>query len=126
MCEPRSARTLRRHRGGTTKLGQGPAAQSAQRYGVTVVIVSHDPAISQHVDRMVAIYDGRTSFERVRRVDKGVVVGQDEYVVVDKTGRLQIPPELVEHLGIVGRARMHLAKDHLEIWPATEANDGGE
>jgi ABC-type microcin C transport system duplicated ATPase subunit YejF len=31
----------------------------ARRYGVTVVIVSHDAGLAQHVDRTVAIYDGR-------------------------------------------------------------------
>ena len=98
----------------------------AQRYGVTVVIVSHDHTISQHVDRTVAIYDGRTSFERVRRVHEGVVVGHDEYVMVEKNGRLQLSPELVKHLGIAGRARVHLAEDHLEIWPVAEVDDGGE
>jgi ABC-type lipoprotein export system ATPase subunit len=97
----------------------------AHRYGVTVVIVSHDAGISQHADRTVAIYDGRTSFERVRRMANEVVVGHDEYVIVDKTGRMQLPPELIERLGIGGRVRVHLAEDHLEIWPPTEANEGG-
>jgi ABC-type lipoprotein export system ATPase subunit len=91
----------------------------AHRYGVTVVIVTHDATITQHVDRSVAIYDGRTSFERVRRTAGDLVAGHEEYVIVDKTGRLQLPPELVERLGIAGRARVHLAEDHLEIWPET-------
>jgi len=91
----------------------------ARRYGVTVIIVTHDTSIVQHVDRSIAIYDGRTSFERVRRTAGDLVVGHEEYVIVDKTGRLQLPPELVERLGIVGRARVHLAENHLEIWPET-------
>jgi ABC-type lipoprotein export system ATPase subunit len=99
----------------------------AHRYGVTVVIVSHDPGIAEHVDRTVAIYDGRTSFERVRRVGADMVVGHDEYVMVDKVGRMQLPPQLVERLGIAGRVRLHLTEDHLEIWPTKEANEeGGE
>lgn len=89
----------------------------AHCYGVTVVIVTHDTSITQHVDRAVAIYDGRTSFERVRRTAGDLVVGHEEYVIVDKTGRLQLPPELVERLGIAGRVRVYLAGDHLEIWP---------
>jgi len=90
----------------------------AHRYGVTVVVVTHDTAIAEHVDRTVAIYDGRTSFERVRRTAGDLVVGHEEYVIVDKTGRMQLPPELVERMGIAGRAKVHLADDHLEIWPA--------
>ena len=95
----------------------------AHRYGVTVVIVSHDPGIAEHVDRTVAIYDGRTSFERVRRVGADMVVGHDEYVMVDKVGRMQLPPQLVERLGIAGRVRLHLTEDHLEIWPTKEENE---
>ena len=94
----------------------------AHQYGVTVVIVTHDASIAQHVDRTVAIYDGRTSFERVRRTAGNVVVGHDEYVIVDKTGRLQLPPELVERVGITRRARVHVAEDHLEIWPEAMNN----
>ena len=93
----------------------------ARRYGVTVVIVTHDTSIAQHVDRTVAIYDGRTSFERVRRTAGDLVVGHEEYVIVDKTGLLQLPPELVERLDLAGRARVHLAEDHLEIWPEDNA-----
>ncbi len=95
----------------------------AHRYGVTVVIVSHDPGISQHVDRTVAIYDGRTSFERVRRLADDMVVGHDEYVMVDKIGRMQLPPELVKRMGITDRVRLHLTEDHLEIWPTKEERD---
>jgi len=89
----------------------------AHRYGVTVVIVTHDTGVAQHVDRAITISDGRTSFERVRRKAGDLVVGHDEYVMVDKMGRMQLPPELLERLGIAGRARVHLAQDHLEIWP---------
>ncbi len=92
----------------------------ARRYGVTVVIVSHDPGISEHVDRTVAIYDGRTSFERIRRVAKDGIVDHDEYVILDKAGRMQLPPPLLERLGLSGRVRVHLAEDHLEIWPEDE------
>jgi ABC-type lipoprotein export system ATPase subunit len=89
----------------------------AKNFGVTIVIVSHDPSISQFVDRTVAIYDGRTSFERVRRNGIGPSQGHDEYVIVDKAGRFLIPPEVIEQLGIEGRVKLHLFNDHIEIWP---------
>ena len=41
----------------------------------------------------------------------------EEWVIVDKSGRLQLPPPLVEKLGLIGRARVHVADDHLQIWP---------
>ena len=89
----------------------------AHRYGVTVIIVTHDPAISDYVDRTIAIYDGHTSFERVRRVADDMVAGHDEYLIVDKKGRMQLPPPLIEKLGLSGRVRLHEETDHLEIWP---------
>jgi ABC-type lipoprotein export system ATPase subunit len=92
----------------------------AHRYGVTVIIVTHDPSISEHVDRTIAIYDGRTSFERVRRTAADIVVGHDEYVMVDRTGRMQLPPPLLEKLSLHGRVRLHVEEDHLEIWPDEE------
>ncbi len=94
----------------------------SKNFGVTVVIVSHDPKISKSVDRTVAIYDGRTSFERVRQLGSDLREGLDEFVIVDQTGRFQIPPELIDHLGIKGRARLHLADDHIEIWPSAPNN----
>jgi len=36
---------------------------------------------------------------------------------------MQLPPQLVERLGIAGRVRLHLTEDHLEIWPTKEANE---
>jgi ABC-type lipoprotein export system ATPase subunit len=90
----------------------------SEDFGVTVVIVSHDPKISQFVDRTIAIYDGRTSFERIHQSGLDLIEGGDEYVIVDQAGRFQIPPELIERLGIKERARLHLADDHIEIWPS--------
>jgi putative ABC transport system ATP-binding protein len=37
-----------------------------ERYGMTTLIVSHDPNIGHHTDRVVAIRDGKTSTETVR------------------------------------------------------------
>jgi ABC-type lipoprotein export system ATPase subunit len=91
----------------------------SEDFGVTVVIVSHDPTISHFVDRTVAIYDGRTSFERIHQSNSDLSKSGDEYVIVDQAGRFQIPPELIERLGIKDQARLHLADDHIEIWPST-------
>ena len=91
----------------------------AHRYGVTVLIVSHDPAISQHVDRTLAIYDGRTSFERVRQVSDGATT-HEEYVIVDKHGKMQLPPHIMEELKISGRVKLEKREDHLVLWPAGE------
>jgi len=102
----------------TAKQIIGLFKELAKNFGVTVIIVSHDQHISKYVDRTVAIYDGRTSFERVRRLGKDLLVSHDEFIIVDKAGRFQIPPEIVEQFGIKGKVRLHLADDHVEIWPS--------
>lgn len=79
--------------------------------GVTIVVVSHDPEVAALVDRVVRIRDGRVSSE--------AVAGQrDEFVVVDSVGRLQLPASLRDQFGLVGRARVAAAGDHVGIWPA--------
>ena len=80
-----------------------------QELGVTIVIVTHDPAIANQIDRVVAIRDGRISTESFRRVafeGREAYVYHDEYAVVDRTGRLQIPKEYLERLDIKERARL--------------------
>ena len=72
---------------------------------LTVVIVSHDRNIARRVDRVVAIRDGRTSTETVRRVGaEDDSQTHQEFVIVDPAGRLQIPREYLQQLGIEGRA----------------------
>ena len=87
--------------------------------GVTLVIVTHDPAIARRVDRVVAMRDGRTSTETVRRAafsrGEGEIV--EELAVVDRSGRLQIPRDYVDQLGIGERARVELSDDHVEVRP---------
>ncbi len=95
--------------------------------GVTVVIVTHDRGITQRVDRVIAMRDGRTSTETVRHVQyargRGEVV--EEYAVVDRSGRLQIPREYLEDLNIDRRARVSITEDHVEVRPEDDAEDEG-
>ena len=88
--------------------------------GVTIVVVTHDPAIANQIDRVVAIRDGRISTESFRRVSfqgRESYVYHDEYAVVDRSGRLQIPKEYLERLDIKERARLELAEGMVEVLP---------
>ena len=93
--------------------------------GLTVIIVTHDRNISHRVDRVVAIRDGRTSTETVRRV--GAAVGDrathDEFVIVDDTGRLQIPAEYLEQIGISGRAIVDMEDGQIVIRPSNGSDE---
>ena len=78
--------------------------------GQTILVVTHDLALSRKVRRVVAIRDGRISSERIlkesyadRLKESGVdwrnEETQEEYVVVDKAGRLQLPADVIEKIG---------------------------
>ena len=93
--------------------------------GVTVLVVTHDPAVSSMVRRVIAIREGRTSTETLRRAagdgsGAGHVV---EYAVLDRAGRLQLPLEMTEALGMRDRVRLEAEPDHIGVWP--DRQDGG-
>lgn len=80
--------------------------------GLTTIVVTHDKMVADALDRSVAIRDGRTSTE-VLNAEAG-----EETVIIDGAGRLQVPKALLEAIEFGGRARVHLAGDHIELWPA--------
>jgi ABC-type lipoprotein export system ATPase subunit len=95
--------------------------------GVTTLIVTHDPAVSEHVARTVQIRDGRTSTEVLRRTgisesgDEHTVA--EEFAVLDRVGRLQLPPEYLTSLGMRDRVRLALETDHVGVWPQEDEHD---
>jgi ABC-type lipoprotein export system ATPase subunit len=98
------------------------ALRTANReLGVTVVVVTHDPAVSGHVERTVAIRDGRTSSEVLRRTtttaDGATEVVAEEYAVMDRAGRVQVPKDYREALALTRRVRLALEPDHVSIRP---------
>ena len=95
--------------------------------GMTTLIVTHDPTVADHVRRTVQIRDGRTSTEVLRRATVGAdgthAVHAEEYAVLDRVGRLQLPREVVETLGLRDRVRLGLETDHARIWPAQDEDE---
>ncbi|OKK17737.1 ABC transporter [Streptomyces sp. CB00455] len=96
--------------------------------GATVVIVTHDPLVAGEVRRTVAIRDGRTSSEVLRRTvtdEHGAEsVSEREYVMLDRTGRVQLPQKFLEALGMEQRVAVDLAADHIEL-RRDDADDPG-
>jgi ABC-type lipoprotein export system ATPase subunit len=99
----------------------GALQQVNEAHGTTVVVVTHDPAVAEEVRRTVAIRDGRTSSETLRRTAAGADgdhhVVAEEFAVLDRAGRLQLPQEFVAALGLRHRVRVELADDHIQIRP---------
>jgi ABC-type lipoprotein export system ATPase subunit len=88
--------------------------------GVTVLVVTHDPAVSSMVRRVIAIRDGRTSTETLRHdaADGSGELGHAvEYAVLDRAGRLQLPREMTESLRMRDRVRLEKEPDHIGVWP---------
>ncbi len=95
--------------------------------GVTIVIVTHDQLLAKKVNRVVAIRDGKISSERIMKESylerlsdisamTEVEEVQDEYVVMDKAGRLQLPGDMLKKLGIKGnRVRMEMKDGEIII-----------
>ena len=87
----------------------------------------------RHVQRVMAIRDGKTASETVRKKrnhngddDAAAIqpLGEDhfeELVVLDSAGRLQLPKAYREALGIRQRVRMEMTTDGLLIRPLEEA-----
>ena len=92
--------------------------------GVTVVVVTHDRNVAGEVRRAVAIRDGRTAAEvrrSARRGSDGVEeLVSEEYAVLDRAGRLQLPAAFVEALTLRDRVRLTLESDHVAVRPGEE------
>jgi len=94
--------------------------------GVTVLVVTHDPELSNQVRRTVAIRDGRTSSETLRRRtadDDGTTQHHAvEYALVDRAGRVQLPRDMMEPLEIKDRVRLEAEPDHIGLWPDQQSD----
>jgi ABC-type lipoprotein export system ATPase subunit len=89
--------------------------------GVTILVVTHDQQVSAQVRRTIAIRDGRIAAEVLRRTtvdDSGRAADvAQEYAVLDRAGRLQIPRDFIESLDMRDRVLLALEPDHVGVWP---------
>lgn len=114
--------------------------QLNRELGLTVVIVTHDRLVSSFVNRAVMIRDGRTSSEFIRRPadlsglselsdgeEEAVPPPVEELTVVDKSGRVQLPKEYLDALGVTGKEKLrtHLEEGRIVLTPeGKEPPDG--
>jgi putative ABC transport system ATP-binding protein len=97
-----------------------------ERLGTTVLIVTHDAGVSDHVRRTVQIRDGRTSTEVLRRTRTDGSGRQhevaEEFAVLDRVGRLQLPLDYIAQLEMRDRVRLGLTEDHVTVAPVRDAS----
>jgi len=99
-----------------------------KRLNLTIVIVTHDRQISRKVDRVVAIRDGRTSSEFIRKISYAEELANlnsiaatdkedthEELAVVDRHGRVQIPEEYMNKLGLKGVSKLKVELEDKKI-----------
>ncbi|MFD2370970.1 ABC transporter ATP-binding protein [Brevibacillus sp. GCM10020057] len=91
--------------------------------GLTIVIVTHDMALARKVERVVAIRDGKTSSELLRRKNDDLPQEAEEHeelAVLDQAGRVQIPREYLEAIGAGGKLRIEREDGRIILLPAEE------
>ncbi len=88
--------------------------------GTTIIVVTHDPAISTSVGRAITIRDGKTSSEIHRNVEVstqigGEATGTEEFFLVDASGRVQIPRDMLDNLSIGERVRVEIVDGRVTL-----------
>lgn len=97
--------------------------------GTTIVIVTHDMDLAKKVNRVVSIQDGKISSEMHSRINLNNMDSisafeeeHDEFVILDRAGRLQIPREMLDRMGVQNnKVRMEYINDTIVIKSADEA-----
>ena len=95
-----------------------------QEMGTTIMIVTHDRDIAYKVGRVVMIRDGKMATEVRRKIAYQRLSGTadteqplEEFILVDGSGRVQIPREALQELGLGERARLEVRDGAITIVP---------
>ena len=115
----------------TGELDDNTAAEILDLFGeinreldTTILIVTHDPDIAYKVGRVVMIRDGKMATEVRRRVTFQRLSGAastddplEEFILVDGSGRVQIPRDIIDRLKIGERARIDTQDGMVTLTP---------
>ena len=87
----------------------------------TIVVVTHDYRMSEKVDRVVNIRDGKTSSEIIRNISyadelkhlhqHNAEAVRTEWIMLDRVGRLQLPQSYLDDLAIKTPGRIIAERD---------------
>lgn len=96
--------------------------------GQTIVIVTHDTTLAKKVKRVVAIRDGKISSERILKEQysdlsqtaalnwQELEETQEEYAIVDRAGRVQIPRDLLDKLELPGnKVKVSMQEEKIQL-----------
>lgn len=99
-----------------------------QEKGQTIVIVTHDTTLAKKVKRVVAIRDGKISSERILKEEfsdmsnasavnwQEIGETQEEYAIVDRAGRVQIPRDLLDKLELQGnKVKVSMQEEKIQL-----------
>ena len=82
-----------------------------KNFKTTVVIVTHDPKIEDHVDRSIGMRDGKV----VKEVISDGPKKKNEYIVVDSFGGVQIPQEILRKSKISSKANLKVTANKISL-----------
>lgn len=95
----------------------------------TIIIVTHDMNLAKKVNRVVSIQDGKISSEMHAKSDYKKRMAElssfddvhDEFTILDRAGRLQIPRELLDKMGVHdNKVRLEYVNGNIVIKPAKD------
>jgi len=101
--------------------------QLNRELGVTIVIVTHDTQLTRKMDRVVAIRDGKTSSEILRRSYyteyqeeqlEDAEREEDTHVelaVLDSAGRIQVPRDYLDAIGVMDSNKLRVELEEGKI-----------
>ena len=91
-----------------------------QELNTTIMIVSHDQDIAYKVDRVVLIRDGKLSTEIMRQKSEKNGDELEEFIIVDGSGRVQVPKTLLDRTKIERRAKVRIDDQGVILEPGED------